>query len=528
MTFFEPVGGPVGSNVHPANGGALRDQIVAYFEQHQKLVEAEALRLLAAQPWPLTLSQKVIEEAGPARPFVTVAMVERILAVTGAAHAAEARPLPTIARAPERETGGPASSGPPSPSFTVLHEGFSAPPTTNEPLEAYAALFASRFRVLSRMMRGRSGLPNLLPIAEARSRPGTASVLGMVRDVRTTPEKHHLIVRVEDETGALECFVPKDSPIAKLTFLPDEVVGLQLVVGNDPNRAPRVASVERPESFRGRTEHRAAGPSRALFLSDLHIGSRSFLSGPWSDLAAFLHGQGPAPELAEEIRYVVVAGDLVDGIGIYPNQERDLAIHDVFQQYEELGRRLRELPSRLRLVLIPGNHDAVCPAEPQPSLTPEVLALLPSNVSSLGNPSTVALDGVVVSAYHGRSFDDLIPALPGASYARPTDVMKRMLAMRHLAPMYGGRTPIAPLARDGLIIDPAPDILVTGHAHTFGVDQYNGTLLLNASTWQAETEYQRMRNITPVPARAAVVDLATLGVSTLDFSATRPEAAELP
>lgn len=525
MSFTEPVGGPAGSNVHPGTGGPLRDQIVAYFEQHQKLVEADALRLLAAQPWPLTLSQKVIEDAGSTRPFVTVAMVERILAVTGSAHASDTRAFPLPTRTIERESG-PLAPAAPAPSFAVLLEGFSAPPTTNEPLEAYATLFASRYRVLSRMMRGRSGLPNLLPVGDVRSRPGTNSVIGMVRDVRTTPEKHHIIVRVEDDTGAIECFVPKDSPIAKTTFLPDEVVGLQLVVGNDPNRAPRVAAVERPESFRGRTEHRATGPSRALFLSDLHIGSRSFLSGPWSELAAFLHGKGPAPELAAEIRYVVVAGDLVDGIGIYPNQERDLAIHDVFQQYEELGRRLRELPEKLRLILIPGNHDAVCPAEPQPSLTPEVLALLPPNATSLGNPSTVALDGVVVSAYHGRSFDDLIPAIPGASYSRPTDVMKRMLAMRHLAPMYGGRTPIAPLARDGLIIDPAPDILVTGHAHTFGVDQYNGTLLLNASTWQAETEYQRMRNITPVPARAAVVDLTNLAVSTLDFSAGRPDGEE--
>ena len=90
--------------------------------------------------------------------------------------------------------------------------------------------------------------------------------------------------------------------------------------------------------------------------------------------------------------------------------------------------------------------------------------------------------------------------------------------MRHLAPIYGGRTPLTPAGRDGLVIEPAPDILVTGHAHTFGVDQYRGILLLNASTWQAETEYQRMRNITPVPARAAVVDLRDLAVQSLDFS----------
>jgi DNA polymerase II small subunit len=91
--------------------------------------------------------------------------------------------------------------------------------------------------------------------------------------------------------------------------------------------------------------------------------------------------------------------------------------------------------------------------------------------------------------------------------------------------MYGGRTPLAPLARDGLVIDPAPDILVTGHSHTFGIDRSGATLLLNASTWQAETEYQRMRNIAPVPARAAVVDLSTMGVSTLDFSEGRAAEA---
>ena len=93
-----------------------------------------------------------------------------------------------------------------------------------------------------------------------------------------------------------------------------------------------------------------------------------------------------------------------------------------------------------------------------------------------------------------------------------------MLLMRHLAPIYGGRTPLMPSARDGLVIDPAPEILVTGHAHTFGVDRYRGVLLLNASAWQAETEYQRMRNISPVPAQAAVVDLRDLGLTRLDFA----------
>ena len=223
----------------------------------------------------------------------------------------------------------------------------------------------------------------------------------------------------------------------------------------------------------------------------------------------------------------MVAGDLVDGIGIYPRQEKDLAIADVVEQYAELGRRLRELPERLTIVVIPGNHDAVCPAEPQPALPTNLTTRLGPNVKILSNPSTFALDGVVVSAYHGRSFDDLIPAIPGASYSRPTEVMKRMLQMRHLAPIYGDRTPLAPSGRDGLVLDTAPDILVTGHSHTYGVDRYRGVLLLNASTWQAETEYQRMRNIIPVPARAALVDLATFGVQTMNFLDGDPSVSEV-
>jgi DNA polymerase II small subunit len=470
----------------------------------------------------------VIEEAGPQQPFVTVELVTRILAVSGAPSAGARSIAPPSA--PRTGPAGPTlDAGPRAPAgFSVVQQGFSEPPTSSEPLAAYTGLFASRYRSLSRLLKGRTTLPNLHPVAEVAGQGGLVSVIGMVRDVRTTAEKHHIIVRVEDDTGAIECFVPRDAPFAKTAFLPDEVVGLQLQGTGDRARAARVQGVERPDSSRGRVEHRADHPSRALFLSDLHIGSRSFLDEPWADLIEFVHARGPAAELAREIDYVVVAGDLVDGIGIYPNQEKDLAIHDVFQQYEELGRRLREFPERLRLVLIPGNHDAVCPAEPQPALPPEVAALLPPNAVCLSNPSTVSLDAVVVSAYHGRSFDDLIPAIPGASYARATDVMKRMLSMRHLAPMYGGRTPLAPLARDGLVIDPAPDILVTGHSHTFGVDRSGGTLLLNASTWQATTEYQRMRNIEAVPARAAVVDLATLGVSTLDFSGTAPAADEAP
>jgi DNA polymerase II small subunit len=492
----------------------MRAQLVAYFEAHHKLVEAGALQMILTTPQPLDLSRRLIEVESAGSPFVTVEMVQQMLGRAPPSGAlGPVRALPTS----PKSFGAPVPAGP-AGQFRMIEEGFIPPSANRDPLEAYGRLFASRFTALARLLRGRPELSGLRPIGDLSRAEGNASVIAMIRDVRQTSEHHHLILNVEDGTGAAELFVPKDSPAAQLTFLPDEVVGLTLSIPRERGKIPRVTSVQRPDVPASRPSARSPGASRVLFLSDLHVGSRSFLDGPWGMLMEFLGEKGPKPEVAREIAHVVIAGDLVDGIGIYPNQERDLAISDVFEQYEELGRRLRELPERLNVVLLPGNHDAVCPAEPQPSLPPEFRDRLPARARSVGNPSTFALDGVVVEAYHGRSFDDLIPALPGASYSRPTEVMKRMLSMRHLAPIYGGRTPLAPLARDGMVIDPVPDILVTGHAHTYGLDRYRGVLLLNASTWQAETEYQRMRNITPVPARAAVVGLKDLSVETFDFS----------
>jgi DNA polymerase II small subunit len=487
---------------------SLREHLVQYFEEHHKLVEAAALQLLLTDHQPLVLSKELIERSAVDSPFVTREMVESVLADRRVPLGRSVPPTADLAAAaPHRVV-----------AFEVLREGFSGPPVATQPIAAYQALFQSRYRSLARLLRGRPQLPNLRPIPELRASDGTASVIGMVRAVRETPQRHHLIVSLDDENGSLEVLVPKESVGARTTFLPDEVVGVHLQFAKDLGRLPRALAVERPDVPAHRAVGRSPRSRRAIFLSDLHIGSRSFLVEPWAALAEFLRGRGPHPELAASIDHVVIAGDLVDGIGVYPRQERDLAISDVVEQYVELGRRLAELPERLTVVAIPGNHDAVCPAEPQPALPANLTMSLPTNVRVLSNPSTFSLDGVVVEAYHGRSFDDLIPALPGASYARPTEVMKRMLQMRHLAPIYGDRTPLAPLPEDGLVIDPAPDILVTGHAHTYGVDRYRGVLLLNASTWQAETEYQRMRNISPVPARAAVVDLATLALVSLDFS----------
>jgi DNA polymerase II small subunit len=95
--------------------------------------------------------------------------------------------------------------------------------------------------------------------------------------------------------------------------------------------------------------------------------------------------------------------------------------------------------------------------------------------------------------------------------------MEEMLKRRLLAPSYGQKTPLAPEHRDYMVIDPVPDVLVTGHVHSYGVEEFNGITLINSSTWQSQTEYQKMHNFHPQPARVAVYHLGTGTVREKNF-----------
>ena len=217
----------------------MREALVAYFGEHQKLVEADALRLILTTSQPLEFSRRLIESTGPETHFVTVQMVERLIFDPSRRPGA---PGPA-ARAADR----PAVPAAPAELYRLVQEGFVPPSPGLSPREAYDALFASRFRALARPLHGRSELSGARPIAEIRKAEGKTSVIAMVRDVRQTPEKHHLILQIEDETGALEVLVPRDSPPAQVTFLPDEIVGLVLSLPKEQDRIPRAISVHRPD-----------------------------------------------------------------------------------------------------------------------------------------------------------------------------------------------------------------------------------------------------------------------------------------
>ncbi|AAM03491.1 DNA-directed DNA polymerase, subunit 1 [Methanosarcina acetivorans C2A] len=390
----------------------------------------------------------------------------------------------------------------------------------------FVQYFRDRYSRLSEILRGRM---NARPIESLKRRSfrrgsdgGTEelSIIGMVSDINTTTNGHK-ILSLEDPTGSFSVLIRNsDKELFELAsrLLLDEVIGVTGSVTNDGNLmlATKLLQPDVPNSVQRRT----GSHGKVVLISDVHVGSSQFLEDSWLDFLDFLKGESDSEEMQEiaaQVRYLVVAGDLVDGIGIYPDQEMELDILDVYEQYRKAAEYFREVPEHIHVIISPGNHDAVRQAEPQPALPERICADFPENVTFVGNPALVDLDGVQILIYHGRSIDDLVASVPGVSYQEPAGAVLEMLKRRHLAPTYGSRVSISPEKKDYFIIDPVPDIIHTGHVHTLGVQRYKNVLLVNSGTWQAQTEFQKRVNLMPMPARVPVVDLADFDVKILAF-----------
>ncbi len=375
----------------------------------------------------------------------------------------------------------------------------------------FVHLFRDRYTRLGNLIRGRNpAMPIEALTRSSRYNQQECTVIGMVGDVRTTGSGNRLI-DLEDPTGQLSVLFNKGKDVFAEAerLLPDEVIGVRGKLSQD-GRLFFAEQIVRPDIPINHAPYTSPQPGKAVLVSDIHVGSDTFLEAEWNRFADWLQDS--------DVQYLLVAGDLVDGIGIYPGQEEELVIRDIYEQYDVLGGMLADLPSRLRIVLSPGNHDAVRAAEPQPAIPPDFTRKFPGNCLFVENPCLLAVQGVRVLMYHGRSIDDMIGLIPGASYAQPEQMMEGMLERRHLALTYGKRTSLAATRQDQLVIDPIPEVLHTGHVHTSGLTRYRGVLGVNAGAWQSQTAFQKQMNIHPTPARAVVLDFQTLEPQILDFT----------
>jgi DNA polymerase II small subunit len=389
----------------------------------------------------------------------------------------------------------------------------------------FTKLFVDRYSSLRKILRNqRRELINSIPIKKIRkSGLKDIQIVGIVKDVRTTTNGHRLI-ELEDETDVATCIALKNTrDVLQMVneVVLDEIIGIRGQLSKNGDLLV-IRSIVYPDISIQNERHKSEIPVFAAFLSDIHVGSNKFLQDEWQSFLRWINGEmgnSRQKDVAGKIKYIIIPGDVVDGIGIYPDQDKELAIVDVYRQYEALAEQLRLIPEHIAMIMQPGNHDAVRPAEPQPTFEKEIQDLFSEmNMTFVGNPCYFSLHGVEVLSYHGQSLLDYATNIQHLKYNEPVETMKVMLKKHHLAPTYGGYTPLAPEHFDYMVIDRIPDIFVTGHVHLAQISDYRGVKLLNASSWQAQTSYQKMLNFIPDSAKLPIVDLKTGNITMMDFS----------
>ncbi|XVH32800.1 DNA-directed DNA polymerase II small subunit [Haloferacaceae archaeon DSL9] len=379
----------------------------------------------------------------------------------------------------------------------------------------FVQTFRDRYDRLSRLLRSRL---NHRPTEAIRKMPGgsEAELIGLVNDVRSTASGHWLI-ELEDTTGTFPCLVMKDRDIAELVdeLLMDECIAVQGTLSDDAGIlfVDAIHFPDVPRTFRPSTADRHV---QAALISDVHVGSQEFMLDAWQNFTSWLH-----TDEAAAVEYLLIAGDMVEGVGIYPNQDEELSIIDIYDQYERFSEHLKEVPGDMEIVMIPGNHDAVRLAEPQPGFDEELREIMSVHDARItSNPSIVTIEGVSVLMYHGVSLDEVIAELPSekASYDEPHKAMYQLLKKRHVAPQYGGHMRLAPEEKDYLVIENVPDVFHTGHVHKLGWGKYHNVLAVNSGCWQAQTDFQKSVNIDPDAGYAPILDLDTLDMTVRKFS----------
>jgi len=388
----------------------------------------------------------------------------------------------------------------------------------------YLEYFQDRFKKLRRLLRQRIDVKDAVSIAEALKTPANSKTKVIAIIIEKREIKGKIILKIEDlEANATVLVSPSTSPEVMekaRTLLLDQVVCISAFKGRGNLLiAEDFVWPDIPQ----KTPQKAQLPVYAALISDLHVGSKTFMHKAFNRFLLWLNGKfgdETLREMAGHVKYVVIAGDVVDGIGIYPEQRKELAIKDIYKQYQAAATLLEQIPDYIELIITPGNHDVSRKALPQPAIPRNYAEPIyeARRICSLGNPATMNLHGVELLVYHGRSLDDVIASVPHMSFHTPEKAMRLLLQSRHLAPIYGERTPIASETRDFMVIERVPDIFQAGHVHVEKVDTYRGVLIVNSGAWQTQTEYQKKMRLTPTPGIVPIVNLQTLRITSMDFT----------
>jgi len=384
--------------------------------------------------------------------------------------------------------------------------------------------FRSRYEKIRAMLEEKN-FENLSSIGKIGDNRGNYTIIVSVIGKRITKNKN-LFIEVEDMTGTSIVLInqAKKEVFKKgQEILLDDVLAFSVSGSKDILFANDLFYPEAslPEKRYGEYDEYIA------FISDLHAGSKMFLEKNLLKFVKWLNGEEGDErqrELALKVRYLFMTGDNVDGVSVYPGQEKSLEVTDTKGQYEKLIGIIKLIRKDIKIIMCPGQHDAVWVGEPQPIIgdywAPGLYEM--ENLTLVPNPAVVEINGgFKILMYHGASMHGIIEEIADIrlnhGHDNPTRVTREMLKRRHLAPMHG-LCDYIPCENDPMVIDIIPDIVITGDQHRSEISMYNNILMISSSCWQSITPFEEKVGNNPDPCKVPLFNLKTREVKMLDFS----------
>jgi DNA polymerase II small subunit len=394
-------------------------------------------------------------------------------------------------------------------------------------VEDFLSLFLDKYDTLSEIIKKRVDF-SYQTIADAKReiKGKEVHVIGMVLDKRTT-KNGNLLLTIDDPTGKVNVVVmenkEKNNSIDEINpkeILMDNVIGIKCsVLSKDLFIAREIMYADIP--YQTKTET-LKDDCYVVILGDTHVGSKLFREDEFTNFIEWLNAFNVSEvdkKIIEKIKYVIIAGDLVDGIGIYPKQFNELAITDIFEQYKAFEEYILKIPEDIEVFLIPGNHDAVRLSDPQPSIPEKFLPNLYSkkNIHIMGSPSWIELEGLMFLIYHGTSLHGIFGKIKGQKMDRPDLAQKELLKRRDLMPQFGEKQTFIPIEKNFLTMKEIPDVFVCGHIHHHAYSKYKSCHLVSTSCWQSITSYQKELGHIPTVSKAILFNLKNQKLCIKDF-----------
>src|SRR6476619_2193238 len=195
-------------------------------------------------------------------------------------------------------------------------------------------------------------------------------------------QKNMVEVTIDDMSGVLSAVATTEDLRNQISMLvSDQMVMLEIESQKRGRQNFLIRSITSPE-IPEHMPNKSRSESYVLLTSDLHIGSKYFME---TEFLRFIEWLSSDDDVGSKIKFLCIAGDVIDGVGIYPNQDKELKEIDASKQLMYAMKLLNQIPKHIEIFIIPGNHDLGRRALPQSSLSPFVDRST-DNFHMIGNP----------------------------------------------------------------------------------------------------------------------------------------------